>query len=112
MGLGAILRRMVIRFLTLLLATGLVAFATPRILIDNTGYAQLTHVEDAGPVVLGEGIDDTDDKRFVLSLRAVIESIVQQLPAIDILPIHRSLQRPQASGLGLQIYVLNCKIII
>lgn len=99
-------------FLVSLLATAFVAFATPRIFIDYGDYAHLTHVENAGLLALGEGVDDTGDKRFVLSSRAVIESTVEQCPVIDNFPIHGSVKQRQVSGYDLEIYALNCRLII
>jgi len=103
---------MVRRFLPLLLTAALIACAAPRVLVDNGGYSQLTHVKNAGRFALGEEVDDTGDEQSALSLRAALESKVERVPVIDLFPVFGSLKERQASGYALQIYALNCKIII
>jgi len=103
---------MVRRLLPLLLSAAVILFAAPRVLVDNDGYAELSHVENPGRPVLGEGVDDAADKRSSLSLRSSIEYTVAQFPVSDFFPICRSLKQRHASGYDLQLYALNCRIII
>ena len=112
MRLNAILRRMVRCLLPFLLTAALTVFAAPPLLVDNAANAHLTHVDDAGRLALGEGIDDASDKRYPISWQADIESTVDFFPVIELFPIHGSVKQRQVSRYDLEIYALNCKLII